>query len=878
MGGKRKRGGNKKGGGRAKHKNNNNDDELLENQKQKQQIDIDNQEIHDEDDEEIDEDEAFNSDDERKYGHFFDDHDDNDDDDDSSSDEDDDNSSSDEDGDDKEEEEEEGDGGQYMLDLINRLDESNNNKKDRKQNPAAIAATQVPESEFATSVVRKGNLTLDSLMEGLQDTKGFGSVQKSMKKFVEGEATQVPVAKVVSKRAERKVHYEHQSKEISLWLDAVQQNRQAETLDFRPKERLQVTRDTLIEKFVPTTDFEKQLHAALEEAGQQDEEAIIKAEEAAFMAQQGSDDLGSNDQTLEEYKKRRGELAKLRALMFYHEQKRHRINKIKSKKYRRIRKKQRERAKEAEIEAQAQEDPNVLKELEEKEEIERMKERMTLAHKNTSKWAKRILKRGKNVDIDTRKALSAQLKRGDDLRKKMQGETNSDDDEQSETEDLVESARKVLEDVEDDDGNNPVQGKGLFKLAFMQRGIEKQREKAKEEARALLRELESNEQNMNDDYDEAVRYDSEEEAERKANKTAKVASKEDMKEVLDDGALVATSLKFGKSNAVSMSGGIDIDIGTSPKDDGNNTHAISEYTSTINVAQPDDDPVVNEEEDHDKKLSANKKASSKTKRKEVPADAEELGTSDNPWINSSQTHAKAAENVDKPKAHDKKLKKPPTKTGVVDVDNVLDVLDGSFEAEKKDKQNKNNEESCHEEKKITMLSQEELVRRAFATQSEQEIEEEFAREKAEVSDEENDIKSSSRAKKEKDLATVSGWGSWAGQGTENMKKSTRVLPKHLQPPPKKEPKRKRQDARRPHVIIREKRMKKTADKYMLKSIPYPYKSREEYERAMRGAIGKEWNVSQSVKEMTRPEIQKRAGKVIQPLSIKVKQKRAPAKF
>jgi U3 small nucleolar RNA-associated protein 14 len=51
-----------------------------------------------------------------------------------------------------------------------------------------------------------------------------------------------------------------------------------------------------------------------------------------------------------EYKKRHGELAKMRALMFYEEQKRHRINKIKSKKYRKIQKRKREREKDAEDE------------------------------------------------------------------------------------------------------------------------------------------------------------------------------------------------------------------------------------------------------------------------------------------------------------------------------------------------------------------------------------------------------------------------------------------------------------------------------------------------------------------------------------------------
>ena len=40
----------------------------------------------------------------------------------------------------------------------------------------------------------------------------------------------------------------------------------------------------------------------------------------------------------------------MRALLFYEEQKRHRINKIKSKKYRKIQKRKREREKEAEVE------------------------------------------------------------------------------------------------------------------------------------------------------------------------------------------------------------------------------------------------------------------------------------------------------------------------------------------------------------------------------------------------------------------------------------------------------------------------------------------------------------------------------------------------
>jgi len=81
------------------------------------------------------------------------------------------------------------------------------------------------------------------------------------------------------------------------------------------------------------------------------------------------------------------------------------------------------------------------------------------------------------------------------------------------------------------------------------------------------------------------------------------------------------------------------------------------------------------------------------------------------------------------------------------------------------------------------------------------------------------------------------------------------------------------------VIINEKRIKKNA-KYCVDIVPYPYTSRAQYERAMEGAIGREWNVTSATKKMSRPEIVSRAGVIINPISMKKKNKskRAPAKF
>jgi U3 small nucleolar RNA-associated protein 14 len=73
--------------------------------------------------------------------------------------------------------------------------------------------------------------------------------------------------------------YGAQSKELSRWVHVFQENRQAETIDFKPKQRAQETRETMVDKFQVRTNFEKELEEAFEEAGQQDEEAIFKAEE-----------------------------------------------------------------------------------------------------------------------------------------------------------------------------------------------------------------------------------------------------------------------------------------------------------------------------------------------------------------------------------------------------------------------------------------------------------------------------------------------------------------------------------------------------------------------------------------------------------------------
>jgi len=746
--------------------------------------------VSDDDDEEISEDEAFNSDDERMYGHLF-----------RRDNEDEETDNSDDVGDD-----DGSDGGAYMLELLEKLGNSAG-------------------SEESKSSSHKGKLTLDSLMEGLNDTQGYNELRKSLKK--EQKAMTAPIDKKHADREQRNLAYKEQVKNLSAWTKVVQENRQAETLDFKPKTRVEATKDSLVTAFEPKSEFENDLQEALEQAGQEDEDAILRKEERALQ-----DDLGSNRLSMDEYKKRRSQLAQIRALMFYHEQKRHHIKKIKSKKYRRIRKKQRQRQQDSMLEAAMQEDENLATEMKQKEEISRIQERMTLAHKNTSKWAKRILKRGKNVDTETRKALSAQLKRGDDLRRKIVDNDNqSASDGASDEEDLLKSSQDILADVQSNnlDGN---ERHGLFKLSFMQKGIQKQRDLAKEEARKLLTELLSHE------IDELKDTKADANVNTLAEET--LASPQEMKKLLATGELMTKSREFGVSNSLDSSG-------------------------PINVLQ-DKELGIKEPSQMDTRSRNGDKSVLGITKEDSGERCVEKKQVENPWIGSVEysgtTSLKSQVN------EVSKTPKGKKNQSVLNLDAVAGIFDGTKTAERSSSKTETSE--VKKQGKIASLNQDELVRRAFATTAMEVVTAEFEQEIEDAA--------APKSKTDDDPKTSSGWGSWAGMGA---------------PPPPRQAKRDREtvalqndsnshgkrSANGKHdVIINKKRLKKASDVFMLGEVPHPFSSREEYEQVMLGGIGREWNVASAYRNMTRPEILTRSGKSIRPISKSAKVKRAAAKF
>jgi U3 small nucleolar RNA-associated protein 14 len=268
--------------------------------------------INSDEDEEIDEDEAFNSEDEKKYGAFFtsksrgkggggdrgsasgssssedDDKDDSNHDD---SKDDDGNSSDEGSGSDAEDEDEE-EAGKAMMDLLE----------------SAFGRTVPPATTVEGKIKQKA--TLDQLLEGLEDARGFGDLQNTYRHGLPAAmAPPVPHAH----KLQRRVHYERQSETMTEFQSTVTANRLAETLDFRPQTgRTLITRDDRIDQFEPSNDFERKIHEALQQLEEQ-------AGGGGAGGKDGYDDLGDANVDFTTLQKRHQQLSKMRSLMFSYE-------------------------------------------------------------------------------------------------------------------------------------------------------------------------------------------------------------------------------------------------------------------------------------------------------------------------------------------------------------------------------------------------------------------------------------------------------------------------------------------------------------------------------------------------------------------------------
>ena len=173
--------------------------------------------------------------------------------------------------------------------------------------------------------------------------------------------------------------------------------------------------------------------------------------------------MGQGRLTIEEYAQRRAELAKARSLLFDEGRRRQRLNKIKSKTYRSIRKRQISRR--AENGGGSDDDGADEAAAREKAEADRAQE---------------------HVAVGKEGAPPGETQRQGHANSDGESGDGSDGDNRNYREEILALDRDG-DDAPGDEGGG--RGAAIFKLDFMKRGAERARERAREEAAEELRDF-----------------------------------------------------------------------------------------------------------------------------------------------------------------------------------------------------------------------------------------------------------------------------------------------------------------------------------------------------------------------------------------------------
>ena len=738
----------------------------------------------------------------------------------------------------------------------------------------------IPETEFAAA--HSGStLRLEDFMNPLSSNVDFADVRKNTKLLANsqssssnapsaskkgGGALSAPLPSVVQDRLDRQGAYSITRDEVQGWQPTINRLRDAEHLSF-PLQKPAVTKAStsgLVATFTPDNDMEASIAAMLTEGGLTEKQ----------LAQQ--EDLAMNKLDPEEARARRDELRRMRMLMFRAEQKAKRVSKIKSKAYRKIHRKEKERLKEQMKQLESDQEVDQEDEMQErlKAERDRARERATLKHKNTSKWAKNILSsRHGDHNQEARNELDAQLRRGAELRSKIEardvgddsdseysdGSTGDGDDAQVARDAFDElaalEAKEAAKRAKDEDEFERVGGKkGVYNMKFMKDARQRQYAEIRGQVDDFVTEMQGladeDAASGDEDMGEAViaRKGAQEGASSiyvQGNKgramygstpaagRAPAAVQPKTRAPKDEQGAVKSNAQPKSSDASAAARSNDAGVEIGGEATVTKTQCKAKPTkpslSTTNVGTNDDD-------DDDAcnpwlSISSNGQASKLSRKKN---DTTLVSNASKSALRASKTASKSASGAAARRSDE---------TISIDLSSRLHKALSDSE----DEPSLIGSGTTARSGQLTALQQRHLVADAFAADD---VVAEFTAEKQAIVD----------ADASKSIDTrLPGWGSWVGRGIPTRP----TQPSHLKRITGIDP-AKRKDANMSNVIISHRRDKKL-DKYTQKDLPHPYTSKAQYQSAMRQPLGKEWNTHIESQRLNLPRVTKKPGSIVKPV-------------
>ncbi|GAB6020265.1 U3 small nucleolar RNA-associated protein 14 A [Chamberlinius hualienensis] len=313
--------------------------------------------------------------------------------------------------------------------------------KRQRKNERSEASGEVSEFNFGHRI--EEDIDESDLIASFGQTVKLAKLRKkitSQKK--KGQTLEIPLEKHVTLKLKRQAGYNKICEEVKKWDHIVKQNRSALQMQFP----LQQTRlyDESIKQFVSNFEYKTPLERDI---------ATLLQKNTSLPAKVMAEDESKNwtKLALADAKLLQQELKKIRARQTYQESRSRRLNKIKSKKYRQILKKERLKKEAAALEVLQKKDPKLFREK--LEEVERLRalERSNLRHRNTGKWAKANLLKTK-FKLDSGKAIQDQIELSRALTAKRNIPSESEDEAEVTPADTQQNSHVAIHNT---DASNP---------------------------------------------------------------------------------------------------------------------------------------------------------------------------------------------------------------------------------------------------------------------------------------------------------------------------------------------------------------------------------------------------------------------------------------
>ncbi|ALC44717.1 CG12301 [Drosophila busckii] len=685
---------------------------------------------------------------------------------------------------------------------------------------------QQQQNEFQLVKTHKGvdqsskGVGFNDLVQILRTSKHIETGKKLKNVYSTKKVLQKPLEKPVADRIKRTIGYEGVKKKLGRWDAVVAKQRSAETQIFPiPTETIYV--NTAAHAHALKTSIKSDLGKELEASNQKLRELrkarIGDTTDEKQLVQQEKE-LLQKKMTRDEMLARRRELAYIRMRASQKSAKARMQNKIKSKKYHKLQKRQKILEQMKEFEVLQKTNPEAALEKLNALEKSRVLERASLRHKNTGTWAKNLQVRAK-YDKDVRKDLAEQLAVSRQLTEK-QLDTDSEDEQ---------TAIKLKEiDQEDNDPFNPwTKLKNAPKLQAQENGDNTN-------WRKYWIERNSNEKLVAEHYaelDAAVleKKINNENIEKK--KKIKPVKKKKSKVRVENGWVVE-KISNSSDKACSLD-----DI--FEKHQEKIRERLSKKLEKLKKITKDQNQSIQKEKKAKKKPNELKNLEDltfKNKKQRVEID-EPLNNDLIPQLIDEVSNTKAMLQTNEC-----------TTSSIIDPNKVTTITW---------KQSMRSTDALND-----ALGEDEDVELADVdAAAEHQLTISQAFEDDDIVADFNKDKSKDSEVKNSDLQlAMPGWGSWAGAGmSEELihRRNQRLLLKLAAP-------EQRRDDNKDNLYINE-TTSKQARAHMVSSIPFPFKSLADYEASIRAPIGRNFVPETAFRMLTRPSVITRKGQVIEPM-------------